>query len=90
MLLRGTTQPVAFDSEPPGAVVAVTDGPQCTTPCTLVLKRAIVPPSYVVTLDGREGFSGELIPVRNRNPISFPSPRVDGLLIVPGRLDASP
>ena len=38
-VVRGTTEPVRFSSEPPGALVSVGGGQACTTPCTLTFKR---------------------------------------------------
>lgn len=38
-IFRGTTEPVRFSSEPPGALVSVGGGQSCTTPCTLTFKR---------------------------------------------------
>ena len=38
-IVRGTTEPVRFSSEPPGALVSVGGGQSCTTPCTLTFKR---------------------------------------------------
>ena len=37
--MNGTSQPVAFKSEPDGAVVALVGGLTCTTPCEYELKR---------------------------------------------------
>jgi len=38
-VMNGTSQPVAFKSDPDGAVIALIDGPTCTTPCEYELKR---------------------------------------------------
>ena len=38
-IVRGTTEPVRFTSEPPGAMVSVGGGQSCETPCTLTFKR---------------------------------------------------
>ena len=38
-VINGTSQPVAFKSEPAGAVIKLVSGQSCTTPCQYVLKR---------------------------------------------------
>lgn len=38
-VLNGTSQDVAFDSEPEGAVIAIHTGQNCVTPCTFSMKR---------------------------------------------------
>jgi hypothetical protein len=38
-MVRGTTQEVAIASEPPGAVVTLSDGRRCVAPCTLEASR---------------------------------------------------
>jgi hypothetical protein len=38
-VMNGTSQPVAFQSEPAGAVVKLVSGQSCTTPCEYQLKR---------------------------------------------------
>lgn len=38
-IVRGTTEPVRFSSDPPGALVKVGGGQSCATPCTLTFKR---------------------------------------------------
>lgn len=37
--MNGTSQPVAFKSEPSGAVIKLVSGQSCTTPCQYELKR---------------------------------------------------
>ena len=37
--MNGTSQPVAFKSDPEGAVIALVWGQTCTTPCQYELKR---------------------------------------------------
>jgi len=37
--MNGTSQPVAFKSDPDGAVIKLVSGPSCTTPCQYELKR---------------------------------------------------
>jgi hypothetical protein len=37
--MNGTSQPVAFKSDPDGAVVKLVSGQSCTTPCEYQLKR---------------------------------------------------
>ena len=89
-ILRGSTQPVEFRSEPPGAQVAVQSKKgdlTCSTPCTLKVPRSVTPASYTIELPGREPVSEELIPVEEWNakwllPVVF-----DSLLIVPGIID---
>ncbi len=38
-VLNGTSQDVAFDSEPEGAVIALHTGQNCVTPCAFSMKR---------------------------------------------------
>lgn len=38
-VMNGTSQPVAFKSEPSGAVIKLVSGQSCTTPCQYELKR---------------------------------------------------
>jgi len=38
-VMNGTSQPVAFKSEPEGAVIKLVSGQTCTTPCQYELKR---------------------------------------------------
>ncbi len=38
-VLNGTSQDLAFNSQPDGAVVALNTGENCTTPCTINMKR---------------------------------------------------
>ena len=38
-VINGTSQPVAFNSEPDGAAVELIGGMSCTTPCSYELKR---------------------------------------------------
>ena len=38
-VMNGTSQPVAFQSEPAGAIVKLISGQSCTTPCEYQLKR---------------------------------------------------
>src|SRR3990170_606146 len=38
-VINGTSQSVAFDSDPQGAEVSTTSGAKCVTPCKLELKR---------------------------------------------------
>lgn len=38
-VLNGTNQPVAFNSEPSGAVIELVSGQSCTTPCEYEMKR---------------------------------------------------
>ncbi len=38
-VMNGTSQPVAFKSDPDGAVVKLVSGQSCTTPCQYELKR---------------------------------------------------
>ena len=88
-LARGARQPIAFDSVPPGARVAI-DGGQpstCQTPCTIAVKRSDAPTSYTVTLDGHEELDGELIPGPMNKPGWLPVAIIDGLTILPGIID---
>jgi hypothetical protein len=38
-MIRGTEEPLSITSEPPGAMVQVSDGQKGTTPCQIKLKR---------------------------------------------------
>lgn len=38
-VFNGTNQPVAFESEPSGAVIELVNGSSCTTPCEYQMKR---------------------------------------------------
>jgi hypothetical protein len=84
---RGVTQPVVFYSDPAGAQVEIESGPKCQTPCYMNVRRSNTPPSYVVTMQGRETFSAELIPAQEGNALWLFPIVFDGLLVVPGIVD---
>ncbi len=52
-VLNGTSQPVSFRSEPPGADAALINGMHCTTPCQFSMKRGH-DSSVTLTLAGYE------------------------------------
>jgi len=47
-IINGTTQKIPFNSNPSGATVKTSDGMECTTPCSLELKRKI---DHMVTIE---------------------------------------
>jgi hypothetical protein len=59
---RGTTEPLAIQSEPPGAEVELSTGQRCITPCNLELKRKY---DYRLTLQ-KEGFADVVVAVQPR------------------------
>ena len=61
-VLNGTYQDVGFMSEPEGAVVAISPGQTCTTPCTFSMKRG-----HDLRVDfDRDGFKPEFVYVQSR------------------------
>jgi hypothetical protein len=60
---RGTTEVLAIQSEPEGAVVELSSGQRCTTPCSLELKRKC---DYRLYLR-REGFRDVEVAVQSRD-----------------------
>ncbi|UYW27049.1 translation initiation factor 2 [Methylorubrum extorquens] len=60
---RGTTELIAFTSEPPGAAVATTTSRYCaTTPCSLDVPRS---EEFDVTFT-KPGFQPQTVPVRTK------------------------
>lgn len=60
---RGTTELIAFTSEPPGAAVATTTNRYCpTTPCSLDVPRS---EEFDVTFT-KAGFQPQTVPVRTK------------------------
>ncbi|MCJ2028953.1 translation initiation factor 2 [Methylobacterium sp. J-043] len=60
---RGTTELIAFTSEPPGAAVATTTNRYCpTTPCSLDVPRS---EEFDVTFT-KPGFQPQTVPVRTK------------------------
>lgn len=69
-IFRGTTEPVRFSSDPPGALVSVGGGQSCTTPCTLTFKRnASLLAQY--TKDGCENGTISLYPTMSGTGVIF-------------------
>lgn len=61
-VLNGTSQDVDFRSDPDGAVVAISTGQTCTTPCTFSMKRG-----DDLRVDfNREGYKPEHVYVQSR------------------------
>ena len=61
-VLNGTNQDLAFRSDPEGAVVAISTGQSCTTPCTFSMKRG-----NDLRVDfNREGYEPEHVYVQSR------------------------
>ena len=61
-VLNGTHQDVGFMSEPDGAVVAISTGQTCTTPCTFSMKRG-----HDLRVDfDRDGYKSEFVYVQSR------------------------
>jgi len=61
-VMNGTSQPVAFKSDPEGAVIALIDGQTCTTPCEYELKRG---KDSMVTFT-RQGFKPAKVYIQSR------------------------
>ena len=59
---RGTTEPLAIQSEPTGTEVELSTGQRCVTPCNLELKRKH---DYRLTLH-KEGFEDVVVAVQPR------------------------
>ncbi len=69
-IFRGTTEPVRFASEPPGALVSIGSGQSCTTPCTLTLKRnASLLAQF--TLEGYENEAVSIYPTMSGTGVIF-------------------
>lgn len=61
-VLNGTSQDVDFRSDPDGAVVAISTGQTCTTPCTFSMKRG-----HDLRVDfERDGYKPEYVYVQSR------------------------
>lgn len=60
--MNGTSQPVAFKSDPDGAVVKLVSGQTCTTPCQYELKRG---KDSMVTFN-KEGFQPVSVYIQSR------------------------
>jgi hypothetical protein len=58
-MIRGTTQSVAFDSDPPGATVTF-QASSCITPCEIASKRGFKPETVEFKLEGHEGYLVEI------------------------------
>ena len=61
-VVRGTTESVAFDSQPAGAEVRLSTGPACTTPCALVVKRN---EEFIATFT-KPGFRAQQVEVKTQ------------------------
>lgn len=60
--MNGTSQPVAFKSDPDGATVKIIQGMSCTTPCEYELKRG---KDSMVTIE-RQGYKPVSIYIQSR------------------------
>lgn len=88
-MVRGTTQQVAFDSDPPGAAVEF-QGIKCVTPCAIEATRTPRPSMISFALDGRESYWGEIqtIEALDDDEVSAAMTGLIGaLLILPGLYD---
>lgn len=62
-ITRGTTEPMAFTTEPPGAQMVTTKGYACpATPCSLEVERS---DAFDVTFS-KPGYQSQVIPVRTK------------------------
>lgn len=62
-IIRGTSEPVAFVSDPPGARVTTDKGYACpVTPCTLQVERS---DEFVATFE-KDGYRPEIVPVKTQ------------------------
>lgn len=62
-IISGTTQQVAFDTNPNHADVYVNDAKVCTTPCVTVIQRSKVTPRVEIK---KEGFANANVPLMSR------------------------
>ncbi len=60
-MLRGTTQEVVIATAPPGAVVALSDGRRCVTPCALEVGRK-EPVRVTLEKPGCDTYATALVP----------------------------
>lgn len=62
-IISGSTQQIAFDSNPDKADVYVNEMKTCTTPCVTILQRSKLPPIVKIK---KEGYEDAIVPLMSR------------------------